>query len=174
MHKINLIPKEVKKQRKTRKMRAYFFIVFILIILLMPLFIDRVILELDKQIEYLDKQHKNIQLKVKPYKDIELMHKDYLHRKDLLDKYTENNISFTNIIQQIIQQKPEDIYINLITIDASNDIIIQGETTKNYFISELLNNLEKMKKISEAVLNFSQYDSGGKYIFEIKAHIKKG
>lgn len=102
MHKINLIPKEVKKQRKTRKMRAYFFIVFILIILLMPLFIDRVILELDKQIEYLDKQHKNIQLKVKPYKDIELMHKDYLHRKDLLDKYTENNISFTNIIQQII------------------------------------------------------------------------
>ena len=109
----------------------------------MPLFIDRVILELDKQIEYLDKQHKNIQLKVKPYKDIELMHKDYLHRKDLLDKYTENNISFTNIIQQIIQQKPEDIYINLITIDASNDIIIQGETTKNYFISELLNNLEK-------------------------------
>ena len=39
------------------------------------------------------------------------MHKDYLHRKDLLDKYTENNISFTNIIQQIIQLKPEDIYI---------------------------------------------------------------
>ncbi len=173
MHKINLIPKEVKKQRKINKVRAYVIFVFIFIIILMPLLIDKVILKLDMQIEKLDKQYNNMQIKVKPYKDVELMYKEYQHRKDLTDKYMRSNISFANIIQQIIQLKPKEVYVKLITIDDSNDIIIQGETTKNYFISQLLNNLEKMNKISGAVLNFSQYDSKGRYIFEISAHVKK-
>lgn len=174
VHKLNLIPEDIKIQRKNLKRKKIFVITIctlFLLILFSSFYIDKQITNTDIKIAGLNKK-----LISYGYDEDLLKQKEFEKRIKICEKL-ENNTKWALFLEEIREKKPNEVFITNIETGQENTIIINGTALKNTYIVKLIESIEKIKNISSVKLKSVRYkqnsDNEFVYFFEIESSIKK-
>lgn len=169
MHKLNLLPKEILKARKNKKLKIIgVFLLLIVSVFFYP-WLNFQIMKTNEEIERI--MNKSHMPALQSVENIDA----YLEKQQvILNTYKhieQNNCNWPELINKIISIIPKKTVLNSISIDEGGQLKLKGVSPKTNYIGMLLSYLEQIKDITKLNLDFINYDNL-LYIYEVSALIK--
>lgn len=171
MHKLNLLPKEILRARKSKVSK--FIILFILFTILVAniifyLWLDSELIKTTDEIE----KTMNLSMPVlQSSGNIDL----YLEKQqailDIYEHIDKNKYVWPKLIKRIASTVPKKTILTSVSINEDGQLKLKGVSPKTTYIGILLSYLEQIKDITKLNLDFINYDNS-LYIYEVSALIK--
>lgn len=177
-HKLNLIPEKILKERLEKRLQWLFsFALMICIgIILITVFV------LDNRINFIDSELQSLtkrwSLVVKKSEERELQNAESILREKYYNILTQKPRTHSLIFKDIIEDKPQEVFIHNIMIRDKKLLLVEGTSSKLSHISQLLEKIQHLKEVVQTSVEFTRIQKEAEnpiihYFFEITAHLKE-
>jgi len=179
--RINLIPKEIILLRnKKRKRNKFIAIVILLNIVGIILFyiINREIATMARQLNYTEQELESLKYELKNLYNSN-GNIDYIRITEKIanDIQKKRQIQRIQIIKNIMEKIPENVTVELIKIDESNNLVIEGAAESLQSIAKFIDSIKMSPFIDHVRVNYIKNTNAGPdnletfYVFQLKNRI---
>jgi Tfp pilus assembly protein PilN len=180
MHKLNLIPADILKEKSKRNFKLAFFILsfFSILLIVYSVFqINNKINQTAGEIRRVRNELGAYRLKISENQKTESMIKNLEQRRKIYFELNEKKFEWSLLIKEIFSKKPSEVTIVSLKVDDSRKLSIKGLASKNIYVAHMMEELKQIERISIINLNYSRYEENGdasfSYSFEISGSIAK-
>lgn len=181
MHKLNLVPKEILKERSRQKKQFLYMataIVLILIFIVALWHIEQALLTINGDLSRIESAIESYEPLMEDNHRINEIRADSQIRRRIYEQADEERIYWSCLIDQIFVQAPKDIEITSLTLSRAEGVVVEGLTQKNLYVSRMMRAMEGIDTIFGVSLGFSKQEessdntTGANYYFRVSAKIK--
>ncbi|MGI6485781.1 MAG: PilN domain-containing protein [Tepidanaerobacteraceae bacterium] len=153
MHKLNLIPPDLKEKKHEKKYWVFFLctVCLFLIIIFFSIYIENEVSKIDKEIEQIASEYCTFEESI-TRKEIKSVDIDVA--QEIYDEIINHKIKSSIFLNNVLSVKPVDVSINNIFLNDEGFLTIEGYAPKSSSVANLLNKLYETGAFNDIVLDF--------------------
>ena len=163
MARINLLPwrEERRKQRQREfiSIAAGSVVLMLLVILYVHLHISGMIDNQESRNQYLQKNIKQVEAKIKEIKELEKQKQQLIARMKVIERLQGNRPEVVHLFDEIVKAVPDGLYLASLQ-QKQSQLVLKGRAQSNARVSAFMRNLDASAWFKQPVLDVIEVNKG--------------